>query len=148
MSYRLEPERVTLGATVELAQLDKWGDDGSGAYMQAHVNWGDGTPVEDYGFVYEEHAKPHRYAKAGTYRVSATVENIDGIARATFPEGDTVTVVDAANPGGDDGGGGDGGGLPVTGPGIGVIAAGGGVLVLAGGFMAGLLRRRRVRFMG
>lgn len=154
-TYHLVPDHVRVKEPVTLAESNVHGDQTPPVFLLRYINWGDGTPEEEFsgGII----PKPHKYAKAGTYHVSVRLVNLQWHTAGTFPDGNTVTVTGApssgngtpgSGTGGSAGGTGDNeGGLPVTGPGATAIGGAGVALLVAGALTFVAFRRRRIRFV-
>jgi hypothetical protein len=147
-NYHLVPDHVRVKEPVTLAESNLHGDDGPPVYVFRYINWGDGTPEEEYSGAIRPN--PHKYAKPGTYHVSVRLTNLQWHTAGKFPDGNTVTVTAAPTSGSGNAGNGSGtgSGLPVTGPGALTLGAAGLALLLAGAVTFALLRRRRIRFVG
>ncbi|WP_306206449.1 PKD domain-containing protein [Actinoplanes sp. RD1] len=77
------------------AILQEYSVSPANATVTRRIDWGDGSPIEETtkGGHFQ-----HTYAKAGTYR--ATVQLVSGTetAAGTFPNGNTITIIDSVPP--------------------------------------------------
>jgi LPXTG-motif cell wall-anchored protein len=75
--------------------LDEYSLTPDNATVTRRIDWGDGSPVEERT---TSGGYRHVYDKAGTYRMSVQLVSGTGTAAGTFPNGDTITIIDSVPP--------------------------------------------------
>ncbi|WP_305787071.1 LPXTG cell wall anchor domain-containing protein [Symbioplanes lichenis] len=91
-SYGFSYDEELAGQTILLHEYALTPED---AAVTRRIDWGDGSPIEEKtkGGYYE-----HVYDKAGTYRMSVQLVSGTETVSGTFPNGDTITIVDSVPP--------------------------------------------------